>query len=312
MYNFGNCEGTGQLLTLFQNLRGNMTGIKEFQCQGEDSPGIPRDAVKGLSLTFPDAYMHADTMAAMGKAIKEYEHAPYCVLPFCHTVEAETLGGMIHYGDEKTGPRVGEPVCSSLEELLELPAMDFSKGRIHEVLRACEMLKEAGEETVLQISGPFTIINGLTDIRHAFRAMRKNQELMKEVFFKLKWEILSFVKEAEKHGVRFISYGDAPGGMDILGPGMSAQVVEDFTYDFLKEIQETSDLSTMVLLCPKTSSALLETDKAELREIRLSEPVSYGEACLKLSGRVRFAGQMCMKNRTYCLRDRNFKELILK
>ena len=58
-----------------------------------------------LDLKFPDAYMQHETMAALSKALKRHDGASFCELPFCHTVEAEAMGGIINYGNEKTGPR---------------------------------------------------------------------------------------------------------------------------------------------------------------------------------------------------------------
>ena len=108
-----------------------------------------------------------------------------------------------------------EYICTSPEELLELPAMNLQEGRIHEVLLACQALREEGEHVVLQVSGPFTILNVLIDAKYVFKAMRKKPELMKEVFWKLGGEILRFMEEAKKYGVDMISYADSSGGLNL-------------------------------------------------------------------------------------------------
>ena len=87
---------------------------------------------------------------------------------------------------------------------------------------------------VLQVSGPFTILNVLIDARYVFKGMRKQPEVMKKVFWKLGDEILRFMEEAKKYDVDLISYADSSGGVNILGPKMAEQVVEDFTFEFLK------------------------------------------------------------------------------
>ena len=92
------------------------------------------------------------------------------------------------------------------------------------MLLACQALREEGEHVVLQVSGPFTILNVLIDAKYVFKAMRKKPELMKEVFWKLGGEILRFMEEAKKYGVDMISYADSSGGLNILGPKMAEQV----------------------------------------------------------------------------------------
>lgn len=289
-----------------------MAEIKDFNCTYENSVGISAEVTEGLALTFPDAYLHWDTMAKISKVLKEHDGASFCELPFCHTVEAEALGGVINYGNEKTGPRAKEYICTTPEELLELPEIDFSKGRIHEVLLACKELRSQGEQVVLLVSGPFTIMNVLIDARYVFKAMRKKPDVMKEVFWKLGKQILKYIEEAKKYGVELISYADSSGGVNILGPKMTEQVVNDFTYDFLKEAEKLTDEHLMILLCPKTTLALLGTEKAEFINMELSEPMRYGEACISMIGKTSFSGQMCIKNIGYRLENGIFKAVKLK
>ena len=288
-----------------------MAEIKDFNCTYDNSVGVNADVTEGLSLTFPDAYLHWDTMAKLSKALKEHDGAVFCELPFCHTVEAEAMGGIINYGNEKTGPRAKEYICTTPEELLELPEIDFTSGRIHEVLLACQELRNQGEQVVLQVSGPFTILNVLMDARYVFKAMRKKPEIMKEVFWKLGREILEFMEEAKKYGVEHISYADSSGGVNILGPKMAEQVVNDFTYDFLKEARKLTDEHTMILLCPKTTFALLGMKKAKFADVKVPEQTTYGEACISMIGKAEFAGQMCIKNVGYRLDNGIFKAVKL-
>lgn len=73
--------------------------ISDFRCTFDNAIGISPEITKDLKLSFPDAYMHADTMAKIAHAIKEKEGAAFCMLPFCHTVEAEAMGGIVNMGD---------------------------------------------------------------------------------------------------------------------------------------------------------------------------------------------------------------------
>ena len=203
-----------------------MADIKDFRCTYANSAGINEEVTRKLNLTFPEAYLHWDTMAAISLALKETDGASFCELPFCHTVEAEAMGGIVNFGNEKIGPRAKEYICTKPEELLDLKEMDFSQGRLHEVLLACQHLRQKGENVVLEIAGPFTILNVLIDIRYVFKAMRKQPELMKQVFWKIGDQLLRFIKEAQKYGVNMISYADSSGAVSIIGPAMAEQVVE--------------------------------------------------------------------------------------
>ncbi|MEF9839985.1 MAG: uroporphyrinogen decarboxylase family protein [Lachnospiraceae bacterium] len=288
-----------------------MGEMRDFKCTYGNSAGINEEVTKGLGLQFPDVHMHCDTMVQLSKALKKHDGASFCLLPFCHTVEAEALGGSINYGNDITGPRAKDYICSTVEEVLELPEIDLTKGRIHEVLLACQELRQQGEHVILEVSGPFTILNVLIDATYVFKGMRKKPEVMKKVFWKLGTEILKFIEEAKKYGVDMISYADSSGGLNILGPKMSEQVVEEFTYDFLIKVEEKVDNQMLVLLCPKTTYALIGTEKAVFKERQLSQPMSYGEGCIEMIGKARFAGQMCINNVGYQLKNGKFKEVKL-
>ena len=245
--------------------------IQDFKCTYGNSAGIREAVTNRTNLTFPDAYKHAETMAELAQVLKECDKAPFCELPFCHTVEAEAMGGIINYGNEKTGPRAKEYLCTDIEEILELPAIDFEKGRIQEVLKACRILYEKGEHVVFEVSGPLTILNVLIDPKYVFKGMRKKPELMARIFAKLGKEILSYMKLAKEQGADFISYADSSGGVNILGPKMAEQMVDLFTYDFVKQAGKLADEHTMILLCPKTTFALLGTGKAKLIDCQIHD-----------------------------------------
>ncbi|MDO4474699.1 MAG: uroporphyrinogen decarboxylase family protein [Eubacteriales bacterium] len=286
--------------------------ILDFKCTYDNSAGIGRSVTEGLGLTFPDAYLHADTMVLLSRALKEHDGGVFCELPFCHTVEAEAMGGIINMGNEIAGPRAKEYICTKMEEILELPPIDFETGRIHEVLLACQKLREEGEHVVMEVSGPFTILNVLIDAKYVFKCLRKNPELAMKVFWKLGEEVFLFMEEAKKYGAEFISYADSSGGVNILGPKMAEQVVEGFTYEYLKKVERLADDHTMILLCPKTTFALLGTEKAVFRDIPLNERMLYSEACMKQLGKVKFGGMMCVKNVRYEIGNGVFKEVVLK
>lgn len=289
-----------------------MAEIKDFVCTYDNAAENNPEVAAALGLTFPDAYLHAETMAELSKANKEKTGGFACILPFCHTVEAEAMGGSVTLGNEIAGPRAKEYVCKSVEELLELSAMDFSKGRIREVLLACQKLREEKEHVVLEIAGPMTILNVLSDPKQVFKAMRKQPELIEQIFNKLGKELLRYVEEAKKHGVDMISYADVAGGVNILGPKLAEKMVETFTYDFLKQLEAFADEHTIILLCPKTTFALLGTGKAELVDIVISEPMPYGQGCAEAIGKAKIVGQQCIKNISYELKQGRIKEVRLK
>ncbi|OHW62873.1 methylcobalamin:coenzyme M methyltransferase [Andreesenia angusta] len=280
-----------------------MNKIVDFKCSYDNSAGVNSEVAQRTGLKFPEAHREWESIARLSLELKKYEKSDFCELPFCHTLEGEAMGGIINLGDENIGPRAKDYLCSSMEEVLELPDIDYSRGRIAEVLKAGNFLRREGEQVILYVSGPFTILNVLADPRQVFRSFRKSPELAEQVFNKLKNEILRFVEEAQKSGIKIISYGDSVGGLNILGPKLLEQTVDMFTYPLLKEFEVTLDDDSLVTLCPKTSFALIGTGKARWKDIDLGGSMRYSKACMSISGKAKFAGQMCIKNRGFELKN---------
>lgn len=288
-----------------------MAAITEYRCTYSNSVGISAEVTSGLGLSFPDAYMHSDTMQVLAKAIKKHDGADFCLLPFCRTVEAEAMGAVLNYGDENTGPRAKDPICSSVQDVLALPDIDFGRGRICEVLDACRQLKSDGETVCLEVTGPFTMLNALMEPRLVFKAYRKDREGMLQVFDKLGSQLLRYIEEGRKAGVDVFIFSDSAGSLDILGPKFLTGAVEDFYHPFMEKVRDLIDDTCIFLLCPKFTYALKDTGHAEFREHQLEPGIDYLQALLDMRGKAKIAGQVCIKNVGVRLAHGIFRELVI-
>ncbi|MGO5051785.1 uroporphyrinogen decarboxylase family protein [Lachnospiraceae bacterium LCP25S3_G4] len=278
-----------------------MGKIKDFRCTYAHALGPDAILAEELHISFPDAYLHESTMVAMAKALKKRYDVSFCELPFCHTLEAEALGAIINLGDEIAGPRAKSCICQSVDELLVLPEIDFSKGRIAEVLKACRTLHDSGEHVSLLLSGPLTILNALIDGKYIFKAMKREPEKMHQVFQKLQHELLKFCQHALEAGVDIISYADSSGSLNIVGPNIVEDMVEHFTYPFLKNLEQRIAGKAQIFLCPKTSLALIGCERARWKEIQIKETKKYVDACIAEKLQAPIVGQMCIKNTKFCI-----------
>ena len=178
-----------------------MGDIKDFNCTYDNSAGIRSEVTEGAGTNTARVRVHTvRQLRLVSKMLKEKDKAVICELPFCHTLEAEAMGGIINLGNEIAGPRAGGYVCTDVEEILNLPDMDFTKGRIQETLLACKKLREEGEHVVFEVAGPFTILNVLIDARYVFKGMRKKPEVMEKVFWKLGDQILKYMELVKEYG----------------------------------------------------------------------------------------------------------------
>ena len=289
-----------------------MADIKEYICNYLNDTGFTQELVDSQGLKFPEAYLYADPMCDAALAVRQQLGMSYCILPFCHTVEADAMGGKIKYGDAVTGPRTSGFICETVEDLQKLSDIDFSRGRILEVLKACRMLRERGENVVLLITGPFTALNALLDARYLFRAFRKQPDEMKTVMAYVERNLINFVREALKYGVNYLSYADPVGGVSIVGPKQAEETVWDFTYPLMKKMESLLGDDAVMALCPRTTFALIGTGAASWGKLDLGGEMSYSEALVEAMGKARLIGETCIKNSDYKIPNGILKTIVLK
>lgn len=274
--------------------------IVDFKCKKANSSAFSDKIINDLNLEFPKSYQDAEIMAEISKKIKKESGNQLCILPFCHTVEAEAFGAGINLSEGMFGPRAASYAYQSVEELLALPNIDFTQGRISEVLKACQILKAQGEAVALEISGFLTILNSLIDVTEIFKAWRKEPESIAAIFKMLSDNLYRFCEEAKKSGVSIVSYADPAGSVNIVGPKFTEKMAVEFTYPLLKKISGLADENFILHLCPKTSLIFFGLELAERKNLLLGERIAYNEACLKAIGREKVIGQACIKD-TQCI-----------
>lgn len=286
----------------------------EFKCVSDNLEEIPDSVKESTGLNFPEAHTKSEYMATLSKALKENKGDLLCRLPFCNTVEAEAMGAHIKLGDFKTGPRVAKYKFNSVEELESIEEIDLQKGRIKEVLDAVELLSKQGENVVLNIEGPFTIISSLIDSMIFYKAIRKNKEAVDKFIKVVEESIVKYAEEGIKRGAKILSYGDPVGALDIVGPKVYKEVSAKSTMRILRALEEkTGDI--VVHLCGKTSCAFENMGFSESERIEYDKEKTYGEGMfniLKDRKDIKFLGHGCIKRTPLKLKDNGVYKIILK
>lgn len=269
-----------------------MGKILDYRCSYDSAAGLGKWAEQNPNLQFPQAYCQAEMMADLAQTIRQTEGGSFCILPFCHTLEAEAYGADIVLGDGLTTPR-GRTLLNEIPE--KLPPMNRKAPRLLETIAAIKLLKERGEKVLFQLSGPLTILNNLYSSEKLFRLLLKDGDRAMDLFRSLREDMIFLMKAAEDAGADVLSYADPMAAVNLVGPKIAEKIARDFTAGFLHEVNRRLKAETLFLLCPKTSFALIGTELAVWKEHPLEQKLTYDDAALALRGKVRFGGQCCVK-----------------
>lgn len=282
----------------------------DYKCKiGSDTGGLDDEVVKKINMNFPKGYTTAEGMVKIAKANKEQQKMTMCLLPFCHTVEAENFGGNINLGTAKIGPRCGEYAYENIHDLLNIPDLDFKRGRLYEVIKAIKDLKSKGEKVAVNITGPITILNNLINPSKIFRTWRKDPETITAIIERLRVQILLYLEKAIEAGADVLAFEDPVGALNILGPKYFESQGKNFSYPFMIDAIKLVNNKAVLHICPKTTLQLISLELAEWDEIQLNEVMSYEEAYIKLKDKISSTGNICIHNRDVRLAGKKLKVL---
>lgn len=268
--------------------------IKDFKCNYSDYTGIQKDFINTIDLALPDMYLNGEDMAAYAIAIRKKEGRSYCKLPFDTAVEGEALGAVLKYDDSPLGPRKDGDLINNIPDILQLPAIDPKRGRMHEILKACDLLRGKGEIVTLEIRGLFDTLNSITDIQKVMMTWVMDADLMKQICDKIRADIIAWFTEAKNH-CDLLLYSDSSGGVNVIGPRMAKQLVEWFTYPLMTELNKILQDGPLLFMCPKTAFMLVGADKAEFCKIETGV-IKYIDFSIKPpNNSIRFLGNKCTK-----------------
>ncbi|AZV57045.1 uroporphyrinogen decarboxylase family protein [Clostridium sp. AWRP] len=269
----------------------------DFKCIINTQEEIPEKVVKRTGINFPEAHTKAELIAKLAIEIKKFYNSTFSMVPFCRTVEAEALGANIKMGDSKIGPRVGKYAFSSIESFNNLKTIDLNKGRIAQVLKSVEVLKQQNERVVLNVQGPFTIMSSLIDPMLFYRAVRKNRDIVEKFMSVIVDSIVKIIEEGVKKGAQIISFGDSAGTLSILGPKMYKDYSGRYSFSVLKKIEGKLG-NSIIHLCGITSSSMDRIGFIKSIPIEVNKNITYGQAIdwiIKERKDVKIIGHNCIK-----------------
>ncbi len=266
-----------------------------FDCNHAGSEEIPPFVIRKFGASYWDAYQYAPLMSAAASLIADSNGDPVCKLPFCVTIEAGAFGAEIIFPEAGHLPLPGGYRFHSVQELVDLPDIDFSKGRIAEVLRAIRLLHAVGRPCVLKVEAPFTVLSMLMDSMVLFRGLRKERNLIETAMAKIRRNLVRYIGLAFEAGAEMISYADPSGVVEFVGPKIFREVSGRETVRLLKEVAGLRP-GGIVHVCGKTSTSLEYMHLCTFETYELTGKHNFAEALLSVYDRhkVSITGHNCI------------------
>ncbi len=221
---------------------------------------VTAEGLQSEGLVFHEVHKDAKKMAAASASTFKLTGLPSAVAPLDMVVEAEALGAMIDFLENRefVFPQIAKPLFASTKYLNSgyFESTDFvNKGRIPLACEAIQLLKkDIGQDTVIggMIPGPYTLLLFLIEPGGLFSEMKREPRMVADALFQLS----SFLAEVgiayRNAGADFITIHDMGGSPGFIGPAK----YEQFVYPAQKLLVAELPAPRVLSVCGNTNKSM--------------------------------------------------------
>ena len=256
-------------------------------CPGGMMNMITTDLMDKANVFWPNAHLDGEKMAALASANYENGCFENYGVPFCMTIEAESMGSKVSLGTREYEPHIIEYAINSVDEYKDLKKINIQEGRAKVVLDAIKILKEKKNNVPIigNITGPISTASSLMEPVNFYKGLRKKNKEAHQFMQFVTEEIINFARAQIEAGADIIAISDPSGSGEILGP----RDFEEFAVKYINEIIDNlqkEKIGTIVHICGQMRSAYKQVNMIKSNALSFDSVVSMKNARLNLPNRV--------------------------
>ncbi|SHJ80956.1 [methyl-Co(III) methanol-specific corrinoid protein]:coenzyme M methyltransferase [Hathewaya proteolytica DSM 3090] len=248
-------------------------------CPGGMMNMIVRDVMMITGAKWPEAHVDAEKMADLTEGIYNNGGFENFGVPFCMTVEAESMGAQVFMGTDITEPRVTEYPIKSVSEWRQLTNMDVTKGRAKVVLDAISILKKRNPDVPVigNLTGPVSLASSLVEPMDYYKEIRRKPKEAAEFMDFVADNLIVFGKAQIEAGADIIAISDPSGTGEILGPKMFSEFAATYINKVLSALKPLAKGGTIVHICGRLKSVYKELNELQSDAISFDSITSVKE-----------------------------------
>ena len=208
-------------------------------CPGGMMNAVTDEMAKIANIPFPEVHSDANLMASMAKECHDLSGLENYGVPFCMTVEAESMGATVDFGNSLYEPHVVSGAIQSVRDYTKLKKMDLSTGRPKVVLDAIKILHDLDTDVPVigDITGPVSVAGTILDCEIFLREIRKDHDAALEYMQFVTDSVAEFARAMVEAGADCICIAEPTGTGELLGP----RYFDEFSVQFLNQVLDKAD-----------------------------------------------------------------------
>lgn len=256
-------------------------------CPGGMMNMITTGLMDNIGVYLPEAHHDPMKMAMLAKEAYHSGCFENYGVPFCMTVEAESMGAKVDFGSKVHEPHVIEYLIESVEQWKELPKLQLDQGRVATVLESIRILKaENGNVPIIgNLTGPISVASSLIEPVVFYKELRKKNEAAHEYMEFITDQLIAFGKAQIEAGADVIAISDPSGTGELLGP----KYFKEFAVTYINRLLNAFDkekAKTIVHICGHMNSVYKQVNEIQSNALSFDSVVSMKEAREQLKNRV--------------------------
>jgi len=272
---------------LVKALKGEKVDRPPFICPGGMMNMVTVEVMQQVCAPWPDAHVDPRIMSQLALGVHRLTGIENLGVPFCMTVEAESLGAQVVMGTLETEPRVaGYPLL----EVAEWPRLrETGKGaaRMEIVTRAVAELAGGnnGLPIIANLTGPVSLATSLVEPMTFYKAMGKQPKEVHGFLSFITERLIAFGKAQLQAGAEVLTIADPSGTGEILGPRRFAEFALPYLNRILEELS-TCCKATIVHICGRLRSIFKEINQLKTDAVSIDSYTSVAELKNALDSKV--------------------------
>lgn len=250
---------------LVATLSGGKTDRPPVICPGGMMNMVVTELMKKYDIHWPDAHYDGEQMAGLAKAVVEEGLFDNYGVPFCMSVEAESMGAEADMGCDSYEPHIKKCPMKSVDDLAALRPMNFNEGRAKAVIDAVKLLKNDEIPVVGNVPGPVSIATSLMDPSRFYVALKRSPEAAHRLLTFVTEQAGRFALEQVRAGADIITIADPSGTGEILGPVYFKEYMVKYLNMMIGMIRTDRNVPVIVHICGQMNMVF-----DELKEVNAS------------------------------------------
>lgn len=274
---------------LLSVLNGNEADRVPCICPGGMMNMVITELMNECGIMWPEAHTDEEQMAKLSAAVYDYGMFENYGVPFCMTIEAESMGAKVDMGSKKYEPHVVEYVMNTVSDYNQLNILDISSGRAKVTADAISILKskESSVPIIGNLSGPISVASSLMDPVVYYKELKKKKEDASKFMEFVTNQIIEFGKSQVKAGADIVAISDPSGTGEILGPVYFEEYAVKYINMLIDGIREVNkDIPIIVHICGQMHSVYPQLKELKADAFSFDAIVNIKEVREHMDGKI--------------------------